>query len=493
MTDPLDELLTILEGADIRARFAHMIDELGGVEPADAAALLTAIDSRMLGMATSLRDVIYEGDTTDSLAMLPWIWLELRFEWMRLNQQMQYQTMLQGMAKPLIMARGAALSYLLEVIELRLDTENAYVVTKIAADPAAVARGSIERTDRLFALMAAASAGGRDAVETLLLAQHQITKLTDSVPVRREFGKAISTVIEKVGSGLRVSVDDFIVGIEGLMVRILGRARVRVIFESASPDSSLTIPSAIANGLLKAAEGWMMALRDTGMERDAAARLAAHRPPYITLTGSLRRDGDRVSLELQDNSDGTVQYRPNLREWPIRDLKLHLAQRAGWGSCIRFGCDVTSIAEYMMLRVGTGADDALIGVPISAVNRIERRDASALAMQGSCLIDRHSGGTIECMDLGTLLFGQPISTEDATYVLVNRGETDGASIALRVRAIDGVCRGSIKRLPELLSDSPLRGFVQSDLDIISVLDLNRLLSRTHHSDGQLVLSAMDEP
>jgi chemotaxis signal transduction protein len=489
MAASLQELIDQLEGADVRERVARMIDELGCVNATDAEMLMDSLDARLCGIASSLRDVIYEDDTTEALSMLPWLWLELRFEWMRYNMQMQYQTMLRGTAEPTLMARGAALSYVLEMIEFYLDADSASIVAKIAADPAGVAHSSIERTERLFQLMSAASAGGREAVEVLLLAQDQIARHTDSVLVRDEFSKAIGAVIERIGGALRVSAVDFAHAIEGMMAQHFRTASVRVVVEDGSPDKALMIPSAVANGLLKAAGDWMVALRETSMKQDARTRIAAARPAYVTVRATLTRDGNRVTLIIEDDADGTVDYRPSWRVWPIRDFKLHLKQTEGGGSAIRYSCEVTSITDYMMLRVGPEVGDALIGVPLRMVEHLEQRDASALALQGTRIVRRNDGGTVQLIDLGASLFRTAIPTDDATYVLVRPDGEEGDVLALRVRSVDGICRGSLKSMPGVLAEAPLRGFVQADRQIVGVLDFDLLLDRHEHEAGRMLVSA----
>ena len=477
MSDRLPALLELLDSPEVRQRIAGMIEELGCIETHDAEELVGTMDRRLHGIAESLRDVCFDDDTTEATNMLPWIWLELRFEWMRYNLQMQYQTILQGTANPLLMARGAALSFILEAVEQHLDAESAFLVQKIAADPAGAARGAIERTDRLFALMAAASAGGDDAVESLLTAQDQIARHTDSQPVRQEMSKAISTVIEKVGGALRVSVVDFTHALEGTLIRHLGQAPVRVALSQESPDYNLNIPSAVANALLHAAGDWMDAIATSSLNTSADDRIAGGRPAHVTLRAALRRSGDRVELQLQDDADGTVRYRPNWRSWPIRDLKLELSQTPQVGSTMIFRCDVASVAEYLMLRVGADATDAVIGIPMRIVDHIERRDATALALQGQRLISRQHGGTVRLIDLGEAMFSQGIDATEATYVHIRPDGDEGDIVALRVIAVDGVCRGSIKAMPDMLADAPLRGFVQADQRIIGIVDLDRLLDR----------------
>ena len=489
MADRLLDLLTLLDSSDVRDRIHEMIADLGGVPDADAAALEAAMDERLRGIAESLRDVCIDDDSVEAYSLLPGIWLELRFEWMRYNMQMQYQTVLRGRAEPTLMARGAALSYLLEAVEMSLDSESAFVVTKIAADPAGTALGAITQTERMFQRLSAASAGGRNAVEALLQTQDQIARHTDSPLVREEFSKAISAVIENVGAGLLVSSADFTQALEGVLLRHLGTLPLRVVLQDASPDATLTIPSAVANGLLTAARGWMDAMRDSSLATDAVQRIASGRAGYVTITSSLSRLGDLVRFSLADDGDGCVLYRPDRQVWPIRDFKLSMTQQAGVGSTMLFGCNVTSISEYLMLRVGARDDDAMIGVPLRMVGHIEQRDASAIALHGACLVDRTHGGTVQLIDLGQSLFNAPIGTDDATYVHVHPDGEDQPAVALRVRAVTGICRGSVKWLPTSLPDSPLRGFVYSDRDLVGIIDFDRLLGHGSIDHARVLVAA----
>ncbi len=476
MSDQLKALMNLLDGEDLRVRIHDMVHHLEGIDETDSRELTASMDVRLRGIAASLRDVCFDDDMTEASSMLPWIWIELRFEWMRYNIQMQYQTMLSGIAHPVLMARGAALSSILDAVESHMDAESAFLVQKIAADPAGTARGAIERTDRLFALMAAASAGGRDAVESLMIAQDQISRHTDSTPVRHEMSKAISSVIEKIGAALRVSVLDFSHALEGLLIRQLGQASVRVTLSQESPDYALTIPSAVANALLKASEQWMQAIASSSLAHQSAdTRILSGQAAYVTVRAALRSVGERIELSLADDADGTVTFHPDHRRWPIRDLKIAVQQTSGVGSIVTFGCDVTTFAEYMTLRVGNDPNDALIGIPMRLVDHIELRDASAIAVRGTRLIHRQHGGTLRLIDLGDAMFQSPIPVEDATYVLIQPESNGGETLALRVRGVEGTCRGSLKSMPDLLADAPLRGFVQADRRIVGIIDFDRLL------------------
>jgi hypothetical protein len=474
MSQRVTALLDLIDGADVRDRIRQMITSLGSVSESDTESLCASFDSRLLSIRSSLQDVCYEGDMSEAEGMLPWIWLELRFEWMRYNSQMQYQTVMLGTADPVLMARGAALSFLIEGIEQQLDATELFTVTRLAADPVGIALGSIQRTDRLFSVMAAASLGGRDAVESLLMAQEKIARSTDSAPVQQEMTDAISAVMQKVGDALRVTSADFGHALQGVLLRCLGQAPVLVTLHDASPDPAMYLPSAVANGLLHAAGAWMDAMRDTALQTQAVERMAVDRPAFVTITAALTSEQEQIVLTLADDADGTVIFRPDMQDWPIRDLRLQLEQRADVGSTMRFACDVTNITDYLVLRVGCATTDVLVSVPSRAVHHIEQREADGLTMSGTALVDRLDGGAHAMLDLGSMLFGEPIDSASATYVHVRPDARGDRVYALRVRAVTGICRGVLKPVPPALGTAPLRGFVMSGRDIVAVLDLDQL-------------------
>ena len=484
MSQRVMALLELLDGVGVRDRIRQMIVEFGCVTPEDTETLCTSIDRRLRGIRASLHDVCMDGDTSEAEAMLLWICLEMRMEWMRYNSQMQYQTVMQGSADPVLMARGAALSFLLEALDRKLDATQLYTVSRIAEDPQGVALAAVSRTDRLFSVMARASRGGREAVDSLLAAQDKITRSAKSGPVQHDLTEAIGTVMQTVGDALRVTSEDFSHALQGVLLRELGHAPVLVLLENVSRQADAQLPSAVAIGLLGAAGTWMAALSATSLQMSADARISAGRPAFVTLAWNLSEDGDQVALELRDDADGTVSFKTNSQDWPIRDLVLHVVQQPGHGSTLRISCQVTTIADYLLLRVGRGEHDVLIGVPSQTIMHIEQRDGSAVAVGGTTLIDRLDGGAHALVDLGEMLFDSPVEPDGATYVLVRHGEGPNSSIAFRVRGVHGIRRGTMKPVPSALKGAPVRGFVVTGHDITAVLDVASIVQRCGRERGR---------
>ena len=63
------------------------------------------------------------------------LWLELKFEWARYNQVMNYQCARQGMAKPEVMGRGGVCSSVISFIERLLRPRDIASLTSFVASP----------------------------------------------------------------------------------------------------------------------------------------------------------------------------------------------------------------------------------------------------------------------------------------------------------------------------------------------------------------------
>ena len=484
----------LLDGSDVRDRIRQMIVDMGTVSEQDMDALCNSVDQRLRSMRASLHDVCYEDDMSEAEGMLPWIWLEMRFEWMRYNAQMQYQTVMLGTANPELMARGAALSSLIEGVERQLDATQLYTVMRIAADPAGVALAAVARTERLFSVMANASLGGREAVESLLTAQEKMARLNKAGPVRQEMTDAIGTVMQKVGDALRVTSEDFNLALQGVMLAELGQAPMLSVLVDANNHAECLLSSEVAIGLLRAAREWMAAMRDTSMMMHADERISLGRPSFVTIAWTIRNTPDQVILELVDDADGTVHFMPATAEWPIQDLRFEARHEPGHGSTVTIHCDVSSLAEYLMLRVGAEEHDALVCVPSLLVLNIEQRDRSALAVRGTHLINRLHGGAHPLIDLGDELFDMPIDASEATYVHVRSGDDAGEILAMRVRGVQGICRGSMKSVPKALQTPLVRGFIVTADNMVAVLDITQTvqLAQRQREVADLVVDELVE-
>lgn len=465
----LDSVLELLDRSRLQAQAHGMLHDLGASEDQDAVTALANLIDRLDDIGLSLRDVCPEGDEYELALGLPNAWLELRLLWSRWNLRMQYQTMTTGCASGGLMVGGAMLGELIESMERLLDAESALLVHKIADDPFGTARGSAQRTERLFERMSSACDGGNRAVEAMLLAQDQLLRLVDTPAIRRELDKAIRNVIDEISTGLLLSGDDLAPALEAVILRTLGTAAVRVVPQIHGIDPQMRLAPDVSMLLLEVIEEWLSALGAQSLRLTPAERAELGKSAYVTIDFHLAVEGDDVVLTLRDDADGMVDYERHKRSDAMRNVRVKVEQTAGVGSTLEIRCSSRKVDEYLLLRVVEGSHDGGFAVPLRAVQTIEHRPAEDLCVHGTRLMGRN-GDTIRVVDLGEELFRTPLAGLDvASYVHVT--STRGELLALRVRAVEGIRRATLRSVPESFEGTMLRGFIQADQQVIGVIDL----------------------
>lgn len=480
MTSPdaasrLAQVRALIDVGARRAQALQMLEELGASQDAAACAQLELLLAQLADLDAALHDMCPEGDEYELTAGLPQAWLELRFCWTRWNLRLQYQTMTLGTANAGLMVGGAVLGELLEALERCLDAESLLLVHKIAEDPFGTARGSAQRTERLFERMTSASDGGNRAVEAMLLMQDQILRLVDTAPVRRELDKAIETVVDEIGNGLLLSGEDLAPALEAVILRTLGTAAVRVVPQVHGVVHAVHLPPDVASLLLESIEEWLRQLGAQALTRTPAQRVAAGCASYVTIDFQLVVEGDDVVLTIRDDADGMVHYARHNRADALRNLRVQVTPIAGGGNTLELRCSLRRVNDYLVIRAVEGDHDGMFAVPLRAVESIEHRPATDLCVQGTRIMTREGTGTIRVVDIGDALFahGAPAG-ESASYVVVHTEQ--GPRLALRVHSVEGIRRGSLRSVPDGLEQAHLRGFIQSEHQVIGVVDLQRLSS-----------------
>jgi hypothetical protein len=146
----------------LRDRLLSAIDEglLAAIQPMIEGAelpreiepnLRTYLESKIAAvreLAGALGEPEDEAELYRSVAFL---WLELKFEWVRFNQVMQYQTVRDGQASPLVFAKGSACADVLAKAEAVLSPRDVSTLTDISAEPLRFGRPDLDRIRRFLA------------------------------------------------------------------------------------------------------------------------------------------------------------------------------------------------------------------------------------------------------------------------------------------------------------------------------------------------------
>lgn len=103
--------------------------------PETGPGLVAYLSSQISGLRQLTETLSHPEDEAELYRSLAFAWLELRFEWTRYNQVMQYQTVLHGEADEKVFLRGGVVSGLLAELEALLRPGDAETLRDLAAEP----------------------------------------------------------------------------------------------------------------------------------------------------------------------------------------------------------------------------------------------------------------------------------------------------------------------------------------------------------------------
>jgi hypothetical protein len=122
-----------LQGTCFRKNAEEMLSDL--LEGQDLQDLLRYADDKS-ELVMELVDALgAEEDEEELYRTITDLWLELKFEWARYNQVMNYQCARQGAAKPQVMGRGGVCSSVISFIEQLLRPRDIASLTNFVASP----------------------------------------------------------------------------------------------------------------------------------------------------------------------------------------------------------------------------------------------------------------------------------------------------------------------------------------------------------------------
>ena len=118
-----------------------------GLDARGSAMLRTYTAARVTAIRDLASAMPEPDDEIELYRTLAAYWLELRFEWQRNNEVMNYQTVLRGTAEPRVIAEGSVGSFLLSRIETLLDPAHLELLSRYAVELLANERASAQLTE----------------------------------------------------------------------------------------------------------------------------------------------------------------------------------------------------------------------------------------------------------------------------------------------------------------------------------------------------------
>jgi len=248
---------------------------------------------------------------------------------------------------------------------------------------------------------------------------------------------------------------------------------LQITLESYVGDAETAFPAAIARGMRKVVRLWLTELVQT--TSGPADRITTGRKANLTLELGVTVQSSEFTMQLTDDGDGDRQFVLTPPDRTLRDIDISHDLVPGMGSTLTVRCGLRSVSEYLMVMAGEAEGDATIAIPLDAIERMTSANAGDLAVHGLALQTAQEKDGLPIIDLGDCLYDSGVDPDTAVYVIVRcRGAAGPRRIALRVRELRGICRGSVLYVPEHCQTDWLRGFIMNRRRMIGVLDMERL-------------------
>jgi hypothetical protein len=476
MPDLVQSLEAGLFSEAIGTRLAEMLGEAEGMTAEGIDRVRTFFEDRRDSILSSLRDVVYEGDEAEAIGMLPSVFLELRFEWNRYNAQMQYQTMILGTANPELMLKGAAIKSLIDVVELNLEADAAYWVTRIAADPIGLASARGLTMGRLLGLARDARQSQHMALEHLNDLGREIARAeqTDAlIMLRTAIDRAEERMVtesDRLVSLRSAELQDIF---ELLLVEKLSGRRIPVLFHPGRVDDDLNLSPEVVTVLRSIVAGWLDQIFEHALEATVEERAAGGKSYHLNLTWRLSLSEKILRFELEDDGLGTQLRLPDVRGFAHLRLQCTAQFHAGRGGHLSVVCEASNFSSFMVCSIERRAGaPLLLAFFINSVVSImppNRRTASWLP-----LLALSSGVRVPIVELAQQWPNLDLAAPgtNAQYLLL-RASRHG-EMAWRMDHIHGQIRGVIMERQTEMGPSELIGYLETPWGLALVIDPDQM-------------------
>lgn len=255
-TNILSSLEAELRSEKCLADFNEM-KNLTNLNAEDSAVLDVFFNYKIQSLLDSGKDVSIDDDESEFVRLLPHVWIEYRMEWTRYNAQMQYQTVMQGQAQPLLAARGAILSYIMGIVEKYLNNEELYWCTKLAADPISLLRSRSGLAQRMMEMAHSSGKAGQDIVENLVQLRDTLSTEIKTVAGVTGLEKVLRSVEELLSESTALGVSDLSESLEMVLSNSLSDSPLPIVLSKLEADDNILIPSITIAGINRLFSHWL--------------------------------------------------------------------------------------------------------------------------------------------------------------------------------------------------------------------------------------------
>jgi hypothetical protein len=426
----------------------------------------------------SLQDVAIDGDETEVRRLLSHIWIEYRMEWIRYNTQMQYQTVIQGQAKPLLMGIGSALSFLIQLVERYLSIDELYWVTKLAADPIAFLSSRNILTNRIVDIAHNIGTAGCKIMEDVSQLRDQSSSrhldANSSVAMDKRINATVDNIENLLASNMALNSTDLSESLEMILTTNLKSSPVNIVVHKDLESDEASIPAETISGLNSLFSVWLQTLIRDSIEKNIEERRAKNKTDHVQIIWKItKRASGRLIITFKDDGCGKISsiQLPNLpSDWRI---DYHNNEQGGSEVLINFRGSQS--IEMLTLGLHEGSHMYPFAIPKSNIISVVPNSGIILTKAFEVQIANVGNTNFVLIDLLKYVSEEMVACEPPVfktkaYLQIKDSET--REYVICINEIFQTVRGATRAGQTMLSF--VEGYVLVGNKLISVIDVDLL-------------------
>lgn len=460
-----NEIVNTLRSDETRALFNQMVQSLETLKSEEVTNVHKFYDETIEGIAESINDLRIDDDDSEAHASLPSLWLEIRLEWNRYNNQMQYQTFTLGEAKPFLMAKGSCLSYILGVVETFINSEDLFWVYKIASQPVESIRDRTTLANRFYELVESFDKCSQLTNESLFQSRDDI--VARDIEMTKKMDHTILKVAEIYAQSVWLNINDLNENLLVLLTPWLRKSNTRAVLNIGDCDPNIRIAPEVATAFRTIAQEWMKSIFAI-REKNASDRHAFN-DTHINISWSVRKEKGRLRFEFIEDSDLSTPVLLDLKRFAHLGLVV-VSSKTDTIRSLVFHCDQRSLHEYLVVRQTENGISQLFGISTSYIVRIEKNVSVIELDTMKRLASLNTAQNLPLIRLrDTVTSERNILSEKSSYVVID--DVGGGQFVLEVEEIVGIVRGALKPGTGIKESKSCLGVVIGGESLINIIDV----------------------
>jgi G:T/U-mismatch repair DNA glycosylase len=427
-------------------------------------------------IASSISDIVVDGDEDEFSDLMVLIWLEARLEWNRYNSQMQYQTFTQGQADPELMARGASLSEVIDAIERRVNAKDLYWIVKIAVNPIEAVSYRIKQTQKLIEKTSNYGKISQEIINNQLEMLEHLQKSSANKKTIQKFKSNINRTMSTIEDTGFLEISDFADCVESSVVRGMKKSNLQFQVSYQKPKVNIGIPPEIVQAIDQVIGEYVENLVVNSMEEYPEDREG--KSPFMNFSWNVEFDNDCFYFKFTDDGLGKSHWELDQNNNYDLDVQTTIENLPGSGSSLKLSFSFFSVHEFVIFELIKSNYKEKYAIPASKVLKLIKDKDIKTEKNFHHVFSDKEGLTVNRLNWPFEFTDE----KDSKNVVVFKTD-EGQLFALPCHRFIGFFQSKLKRSSkQSLLGKHFYGFVEKDSELVKVLDTNSIAKDFYEND-----------